>query len=224
MKRLEKLTRKKLGEILVSEGLVTKSQLSDAEMEQRRTQQSLGTILVESSYLDEWDLAKIVASQYQLPFIQLGNISLGKEVGELFPLDSRVRHRFMPMESFGRVVTLAVAELPDLEFLESVEEETGLLPYLYVVLLSDIRSAFQKLGVEQGALATAAAPASGEKDEGMEVLNQLLSTDEPAFGPSRSDDDGEEKPQEIPELTADETWESIFDAADQSVMRDIDRD
>ena len=72
MKHLEKLTRKRLGEILVDEGLISKAQIADAEREEKRTGESLGSILVEASYITDWDLAKAVATQYQLPFVQVG--------------------------------------------------------------------------------------------------------------------------------------------------------
>ena len=231
MKHLEKLARKHLGEILVDEGLISKSQLVDAEREHHRTGDPLGAILVEASYLTDWDLAKTVAMQYQLPYVELHTISRTKDTDGIFSPGELQKHRFVPIDRIGNVLTMAVADMPDIEFLRSIQERSGLVPFLFVTLLTDI----QKVLLEESAVSapaeaqaepdaaateagdTAAEPeelTEGDWQEGLSIFDQSMDGDEP---------EAEEAPVE--EIVGEEQmdgWQNIFDEADQSVLKEID--
>ena len=58
MKHFEKLSKTKLGEILVSEGVITKEQLDEALADQERQGGKLGEVLIALNYLTEMDIAK----------------------------------------------------------------------------------------------------------------------------------------------------------------------
>lgn len=58
--------RKKLGEILISQGLLTEEQLLQALQEHRRTNISLGTVLVKLGFISEDDLSSVLGQQIQL--------------------------------------------------------------------------------------------------------------------------------------------------------------
>lgn len=220
MKHLEKLTRKRLGEILVDEGLISKSQLADAEREQKRAGDPLGAILVESDYVTEWDLAKTVAAQYQLPFAQLGSFPRSKEISELFTPEEQRKERFVVLDRIGPVATLAVAQMPELEFLHSVQEKLGAIPFLFVSLLSEIESAID--GSEGKKPAPPAAPkkpaAAKPKTTEEEELDALAALDR-ALPDGIDFDAAEEEPDE-----SDESWEDIFDSANASILNEIEKD
>jgi type IV pilus assembly protein PilB len=58
--------RKKLGEILIAQGLVSNEQLLTALQEHKRTGISLGTILVKLGYINEDDLSSVLGEQIHL--------------------------------------------------------------------------------------------------------------------------------------------------------------
>lgn len=221
MKRLEKLTRKNLGEVLLDEGLLTRGQLADAELERKRSGDSLGSILVESKAISEWELAKVMVGQYQLPFVMLSALGSNKKVKDIVTEDLMVRGKFVPIAAFGKVLTLAVAELPGLDVLEDVQEQTGCIPYLYITVKSEIDQILQ----------TGAAYAPAEDDSSDIVPSVNLSTEEvrvldEVFG------GGEDGPMEADEgtvLELDESdnstsWHNIFDAANSAIMKEMGKD
>jgi type IV pilus assembly protein PilB len=58
--------RKKLGEILLAQGLITEEQLLIALQEHKRTGVSLGTVLVRLGFIKDDDLSSVLGQQIQL--------------------------------------------------------------------------------------------------------------------------------------------------------------
>jgi len=235
MKHLEKLTRKHLGEILVDEGLISKSQLVDAEQERQRSGDPLGSILVEANYLSDWDLAKTVATQYQLPFVELKSVGITSDVEDMFHLEEQQKYRFVPIDRMASVLTMAVADMPDIEFLRGVRERTGLTPFLFVVLLSDITTHL----LEQAGTPEEPAPeAVPETPEPVETVLDEAAIREAADWQKGLEvfDDADPEPEQVPAVAAaeDETpfggggdnegWENIFDTGNDSVLKEMDRE
>ena len=213
MRHLEKLSRKRLGEILVAEGLVSKSQLADAEREQRRTGSSLGATLVEANYLSDWDLAKAVSTQYQLPYIQISALGRNSDVAVQIPPGEMQARGIVPIDRIGDVITLAVAEMPDLDFLRRIEEETGATPFLLVARRGEILAAFEDVLPVKGTRPAEPAPVktkNGEGIEDLEYVSDLL-----------KDQDDEEGPEGF-DISGEAGWQNLFDSADEEVMKEID--
>ncbi len=205
MDHLEKLTRKRLGEILVAEGLVSKEMLEEAEREQSRTGEPLGAILVDSGHLTDTDLARTVAVQLQLPFLDLTKVSISPDLAGLFDREEIVRYRVVPVDRLGKVVTLAVAEIPDIAFLRAVRKKTGLTPYLFVTTLTDINSRYQ---VD---LAREAADEGGAEGPVHNLDLEMVGAPEGEWNIP------------VAELKASD-WDEVFDTANESVLKDIDRE
>jgi MSHA biogenesis protein MshE len=60
-----------LGTILVDQGLLTPERLGEALLEQKRTGRLLGRVLVENGFVTEEQLARTLASQLEVPYIDL---------------------------------------------------------------------------------------------------------------------------------------------------------
>jgi hypothetical protein len=219
MKHLEKLTRKRLGDILADEGLLTKEQLAGAEREHGKTGDPLGAILVEANHITDWDLAKIVATQYQLPFVEIHSIGISPEVEDLFSLEEQVKYRFVPLDRMGEVLTLAVVDMPDMDFLRSIQERTGLTPFLYVALLSDIRKRLTESGALFEDVLDAVAQGGVTPPEAKKA--PVAEAAEPVDGePLAEEDVG----SIIGEALSGGEWENLFDSANESVLKEIDRE
>ncbi|MEN8148487.1 MAG: hypothetical protein ABFS86_01620 [Planctomycetota bacterium] len=223
MKHLEKLTRKHLGELLLDDGLISKSQLDDAESEHKRTGNPLGPILVDAGYISDWDLAKAVATQYQLPFVELATVSSAGDFGDTFRPDEQSKHRFIPLDSLGTTITLAVADMPDIEFLRGVRDRTGQTPFLFVTLLSEIQRRLEDTGVVEPVVAEAAEDAEDAAvDLGPEMELMPDDPDEDIAQGLSIFDEGEAK--ESLESGEGDGWKSIFDSANESVLNEIDQE
>src|ERR687885_324865 len=85
--------RPKLGSLLVEKGLLTDEQLSEALVERAQTGELLGETLVRLGFIFEDELARVLAEQVGVPFVNLDTIPvdplaasvLPRELGESLP-------------------------------------------------------------------------------------------------------------------------------------------
>src|SRR5262245_48381251 len=129
---LEKLHRIPLADLLVEEGVLDRATVEDAQNQQDAEGKELGQVLVEREILTDYDLAKLVAMHYGLPYIDVAGYTTKREVVELLPLDLCQRHAIVPLDQFGPLLTLAVAEVPAPEVVREIASRTRLVPSLFV--------------------------------------------------------------------------------------------
>lgn len=79
------MDRKKLflGTLLVEQNLLTQEQLDIALAEQKATKKRLGQVLIDLKYVNENSLLQLISKQLHLPYINLKNYSIDREVFRL---------------------------------------------------------------------------------------------------------------------------------------------
>ena len=90
--------KKKLGTILIEDGLIDKAQLDDALHIQRKSGSKLGTILIQLGYIEAETLAKVLQTQFQVETVtpeELSNITF--EVVKLIPIDMIEDYHILPL-------------------------------------------------------------------------------------------------------------------------------
>ena len=102
--------RRRLGQLLVEENLVSREDLKAALKEQKKGGGFLGEILLKKSLIKEADLRRILAKQLSFPFMETIESDITQEVCELFPLEILDKHQFVPMAKLGQVITVASTE------------------------------------------------------------------------------------------------------------------
>ena len=114
--------KKKLGEILVTTGAVSGADVDAALRDQSAGEPSrLGDLLVANGKLTSNQLARALAEQYQLPFVDLP--PLPQAVLDLVPLDLQRQFRFVPLKSDGAELFIAMADLANIEVLAVLEQQ-----------------------------------------------------------------------------------------------------
>ena len=96
MARIHRMTKKRLGELLVDEGLITEQQVQEVLAEQKKTKGLFGEILVSKAYVTESDIARAIARQFSIPFISARGYDIPQEVVNLFPSDMLEKYRYSP--------------------------------------------------------------------------------------------------------------------------------
>ncbi len=116
------MTKKKLGEILVTSGAVSGPDVAAALAEQSAGEPSrLGDLLVATGKLSSVQLAQALAEQYQLPYVELPQ--LPQAVLDLVPLDLQRQFRLVPLKSDGTELSIAMADLANIEVLAVLEQQ-----------------------------------------------------------------------------------------------------
>lgn len=91
-------TPKRIGEMLIEEGLITPDQLNRALEEQKFNPLYLGVILMRKRWVKEEDLFRLLAIQRGLEFFDLKNKEIPAEVVEKIPPDLALSHQVLPVE------------------------------------------------------------------------------------------------------------------------------
>lgn len=140
-----RMHRRRIGELLVAEGLISGEQLDQGLEIQQETRDLLGTILMDLGHISETDITKVLCMQYQLPFLSLVNYEYDPKLVEVFPRGFLHQHKILPFDQLGKTLLLLVGEVPDAEVLEEVPKRTNLNAALYVGYLSEVTRALNEL-------------------------------------------------------------------------------
>jgi type IV pilus assembly protein PilB len=89
--------RKKLGNILLSWGVVSEKDLDDAIKFAKNTHRRLGDALVEMNLVDEEQVTKAMATQFDLEYVDLDHNVVDMTALELIPDELIRRHLVLPM-------------------------------------------------------------------------------------------------------------------------------
>jgi type IV pilus assembly protein PilB len=111
--------RKKLGEILLEWRVVTESQIQQALGMAKGTGKRIGEALVEAGFCKENDVAKALASQFDMEFINLDAPDAAKGVDlSLVPQDLVKKHLVLPLQKTNGRLKLVIHDPMDLELLD----------------------------------------------------------------------------------------------------------
>jgi len=102
--------RKRLGEILLQQGLVTPEKIEEALTQARRTGSRLGEALVELNMCSEEQVARALCKQNKLPFVDLEKVKLPASVVDL--VDSKIVEEYdlIPVKQQGRQIICAIRD------------------------------------------------------------------------------------------------------------------
>lgn len=142
---LPKLVRKKLGEILVEEGLVKDDQIQEALQKQKGVGGLLGEVLVKLNYVSEIDIARAIAKQFGLPYIDATKYNISREAVSLVPVQTMLDHQFVILDKLGKTVLVALSGLPTGEVYEQLEKSSGCRLFVYVTTASSVMEVLKKL-------------------------------------------------------------------------------
>ncbi len=111
---------KKIGELLIDEGLIKAEQLKRALEEQQQTGERIGFILVKLGFITEDDLVEVIARQFHVPAVNPSQLSISKEVLGLIPLNIVQKYHVIPFGLMGNTLNIALADPGDLFLIEDV--------------------------------------------------------------------------------------------------------
>lgn len=116
----------KLGEMLVKAQLITDAQLEEVMKIQRREGGKLGSIVVRQGYCSDQDIVSFLGMQYGVPAADLEQWPpIDAAVIALIPRDLAQRHKVLPLQRTGNVLTLAMSDPTDIFAMDDVRFHTG---------------------------------------------------------------------------------------------------
>lgn len=146
-----RITKRRLGELLRAEGLVTEEQLKQARAEQRRSNLLLIQALVRLGFVKEEELATTIAQHFGLPLFSTELYEINPEVWEVFPAALMREYQFVPLDRLGPMVIIASAGLMSHDMLSELERLSKGRVCQYMATLSDVERTLERLGKERKA-------------------------------------------------------------------------
>ncbi|MCE5336839.1 MAG: Flp pilus assembly complex ATPase component TadA, partial [Desulfobacteraceae bacterium] len=101
---------KKIGELLVQEGLLNEEQLARALEEQHQTGERIGASLIKLGFIGEDTLVEFIAKQFQVPQVNISKLNISKDVIGLIPLEIAQKYQAVPFGLMGNTLHVAMSD------------------------------------------------------------------------------------------------------------------
>ncbi|MDZ4169045.1 MAG: ATPase, T2SS/T4P/T4SS family [Coriobacteriia bacterium] len=180
-------SRERLGEILVTAGLLSTEQLGSALLAQEEYSGKIGELLVHEGILSEEQIAQALADQKGLAHVNLATVSIDRQAALALPLRVCRRHAMIPIALEGETLTVAMADPLDIEAVDDAQLMTGYHVLAVVAAATQIRLAIEKyvagadvlqeLELVERGNDSVDVVASGDDDSGVavvRVVNQII--------------------------------------------------
>lgn len=116
----------RLGDLLVSSGVITEEQLERALKMQKEEMQGkrLGTVLIESGIITENQLIETLQMQLGVEFIDLNNTAIPPEMAQVLPKNIAKKHMVIPVKVVRNELYLAMVDPLNFITIEEVQSAT----------------------------------------------------------------------------------------------------
>jgi len=180
----------KIGDILIHEGIIDQSQLSEALEDQKIKKGKIGHILLGKGYITENSLA--LAFSMQLGFKMISGedmLNSDEDVVSLLSEDFSKENLVVAVKKTDTTVILAMEDPENLEVIDTVKKMTNLKPEVHVASKSNIENALvnlydriNKSGQIQDAIANISI-VSGDEEDGdeLDLATEKVSAEDAPF-------------------------------------------
>jgi type IV pilus assembly protein PilB len=122
----ESFTKKRLGDLLCSAGLITEADLQRAIEEQKQTGKRMGVTLIELNIVTEFDIANTLASQLGIRYVPLESSTIDPEAVAIVPESLARKYLCVPMNMRKRQLAVAMVDPLDYECIKDIGFRTNL--------------------------------------------------------------------------------------------------
>jgi type IV pilus assembly protein PilB len=136
---------KRLGEILIEHGSITQQQLEEALAKQKKMQgRLLGEVLIELKYVSEEDIVVALATQFNVPYLPIGNFSLNEKADEFISKEIIQKYLCVPLDRVGSVMTVVMADPTNEKALQEIEAASKCKVQAFVGSVTEIKTAIRE--------------------------------------------------------------------------------
>ena len=133
-----------LGELLISKGLISPAQLSEALAQQAKSGEYLGATLMRMGFISEAQFMAALAEQMEVPFVRLAEAQITPEALAKVPAKVASRYHLMPLTLEQNLVHVAIADPFDVQVLDEIRLLLNCNVKPYLAAPRDIQEAIQR--------------------------------------------------------------------------------
>jgi type IV pilus assembly protein PilB len=123
--RRSSVDRRRLGELLVETGLLTREKLREALTIQKNTGERLGRVLIDMNVITEDEIGFALAMQLRIPFMDLRDYPIEAQVIESIPEEICRKFVCIPIDRKDSVLHVSMADPLDLNMMKEIQFVTG---------------------------------------------------------------------------------------------------
>jgi type IV pilus assembly protein PilB len=140
--------RVRLGELLVTAHIISRAQLEQALAIQKSDGRRLGKILVDQGFVTETQVTQILSQQLSVPWVSLHHIDFSRQLLDLVPEELAERHCLVPIfvrrvRGLGETLYVAMDDPTDEVAQRAVSEYASLPVRTMIAPPADIRAAIR---------------------------------------------------------------------------------
>ncbi|MCP8968497.1 GspE/PulE family protein [Ectobacillus ponti] len=132
-----KLQRKRLGDLLIEEGLITEEQLQQA-LRDKASSQKLGDALLQNGYITEQKLIEVLELQLGIPHVSLYRYPFDDSLFHLISKETAKRNLLVPLKKQGDKLYVAMADPMDYLAINDLRLSTGFQIEPLIAMKDDI--------------------------------------------------------------------------------------
>ena len=138
-------TKKRLGDFLLQAGLIDQEKLEEAIVLQRVSKERLGRVLVKLGYVTEEDIAQTLSQQLRIPYLSFSDHILDKKMILLVPEGVARNYLLVPVSKKDKVLTVAMVDPLNILAIDELSIRTRLTIEPAIAPEEDIKRAIDEL-------------------------------------------------------------------------------
>ena len=123
--------KKRLGEILVKNGLLTEEMLKHVLIDQKKTDLKFGQYVIRQGIVQEKQKIDLLSEQLNIKKYHMNDFPLDLELVRYIPIEIAQKNRVVPLKLKGNMLMVAIVDPLEITILDSIEKlNTGRRPAL----------------------------------------------------------------------------------------------
>ncbi|WP_044915170.1 GspE/PulE family protein [Butyrivibrio sp. WCE2006] len=120
------MPKKRIGDLLIERGLITEKELQFALDMQKQTHEKLGEVLINNRIVTPEDVAKTLAVQMEVDYIDLGKVSISQDMAKLVQRNTAKQNHLVPVQKRGDSLLVAMDDPLNYYALDEVRKAVNL--------------------------------------------------------------------------------------------------
>lgn len=120
------MAKKRIGDMLIDRGLITDKELEYALEVQKQTHEKLGEVLIKNKIVSPEDIAKTLAIQLEVDYIDLANVSIPQELTQYVQRNIAKQNHLVPVQKEGDALYVAMDDPLNIYALDEVRKVANL--------------------------------------------------------------------------------------------------
>ena len=175
---MKRVKSKRLGDLLIEVGLISKEQLDQALKIQRTTGKKLGEVLNDERIVSEQQIIEALEFQLGVPHIDLSKTSIDVEAVKLIDESLAKRYLLVPISRTNTTLTVAMSDPTNIFAMDDIRMSTGLEINPTIATKKDITGAIEQYyDTENAKKALEEFERKDETLEEVEALNEMELTE-----------------------------------------------